>query len=165
MHRFVWDLHYPPPKAFEFSYPISATPGDTALEPKGPWVMPGTYTVRLTLEGVTVTQPLVVKMDPRVKTPREALGRQFALSMRLYDAIARVHDEITRIEGPQAAAGARGTGAEGSPAWSGPAAHLRGLHDQLLRIYGTLQEADVAPTAAVVAAAESLLNQAATMKR
>ncbi|HEX7484940.1 MAG TPA: hypothetical protein VF332_02215 [Vicinamibacterales bacterium] len=165
MHRFVWDLHYPPPKAFEFSYPISATPGDTALEPKGPWVMPGTYTVRLTLEGVTVTQPLVVKMDPRVKTPREALGRQFALSMRLYDAIARVHDEITRIEGPQAAAGARGTGAEDSPAWSGPAAHLRGLHDQLLRIYGTLQEADVAPTAAVVAAAESLLNQAVTMKR
>ena len=32
-----------------------------------PWVAPGTYTVRLTVDGKSSTQPIVVKMDPRVK--------------------------------------------------------------------------------------------------
>ena len=142
MHRFVWDLHYPPPKAFDFSYPISATPRDTAVEPKGPWVMPGTYSVRLTVGRVTQTQRLVVKMDPRVKTPPDDLVRQYILSSQLYDAIGRVHDEIQR-------AGAQTAAAE----------PLRRLHDQLLRVYGTVQEADVAPTVAVVSAAETLLRR------
>ncbi len=155
MHRFVWDLHYPPPKAFQFYYPISATPGETAPEPKGPWAMPGAYTVRLTAGGVAQTQPLVVKMDPRVKTPREGLAQQFTLSMKLYDAIASVHDRIVAIEPPTAAAG-RAPGAAAAESRR-PAASLRGLHDQLLSVYGKLQEADVAPTPAVVAAAEALL--------
>jgi hypothetical protein len=36
-----------------------------------PWVAPGTYTVRLTADGKSVTQPIVVKMDPRVKVTPE----------------------------------------------------------------------------------------------
>jgi len=32
-----------------------------------PPVLPGVYTVRLTVGGKTLTQPLVVKMDPRVR--------------------------------------------------------------------------------------------------
>src|SRR4029079_15353778 len=28
-HRFVWDLHYPPPKVLAHEYPISAIFGDT----------------------------------------------------------------------------------------------------------------------------------------
>jgi photosystem II stability/assembly factor-like uncharacterized protein len=166
MHRFVWDLHYTPPKAFRFSYGMSAVPGDTPLEPMGPWVMPGTYTVRLTAGTATQSQPLVVKMDPRVKTPRDGLTQQFTLSMHLYDAIGRVHDEITRIDGP---AGARAERAEergeerGSP--GGPTSRLRRLHGQLLGVYGLLQEADVVPTAAVVAAAESLLREASPPSR
>jgi photosystem II stability/assembly factor-like uncharacterized protein len=156
MHRFVWDLHYPPPKAFEFSYPISATPGDTAPEPKGPWVMPGIYIVRLTAAGVTESQPLVVKMDPRVKTPRQGLERQFTLSMRLYDAIAKVHDEIAGLERSEGVAARR----PGDPARAPrPSTEYRRLHELLLGVYGTLQEADVEPTAAVQAAAERLLRQ------
>ena len=30
MHRFVWDLHYPPPEADAFSFPIAAVPGEHA---------------------------------------------------------------------------------------------------------------------------------------
>jgi photosystem II stability/assembly factor-like uncharacterized protein len=149
MHRFVWDLHGAPPKAFRFSYPISATPGETAAEPKGPWVMPGAYTVRLTAAGITQSQALVVKMDPRVKTRREGLAQQFSLSTRLYDAIATVHDRIIAAQAPagQTPPGARVT------AW-------RDLHERLLAIYSTLQEADVTPTLAVVTAAEALLAKA-----
>ena len=68
LHRFVWDLHYPPPAGTTPSYPIAATPGNTAAEPKGPWVVPGTYTVKLTANGKSYTQPLTVRMDPRVKS-------------------------------------------------------------------------------------------------
>ncbi len=44
MHRFIWDVHYAPPKVASFSYPIAATPHNTARVPAGPWAMPGTFT-------------------------------------------------------------------------------------------------------------------------
>jgi photosystem II stability/assembly factor-like uncharacterized protein len=89
MHRFVWDLHYAPPSNAEFEYPISATPHDTEREPHGPWVMPGTYTVRLTVAGRPMSRPLTVRMDPRVRTPAAGLQQQFSLSKKLYDAMNR----------------------------------------------------------------------------
>jgi hypothetical protein len=89
MHRFVWDLHYAPPSNAEFEYPISATPHDTEREPHGPWVMPGTYTVRLTVAGRPMSKPLTVRMDPRVRTPAAGLQQQFSLSKKLYDAMNR----------------------------------------------------------------------------
>ena len=159
MHRFVWDLRYPPPKAFEFFYPISATPGDTAPEPRGPWVMPGTYTVRITVGALVQAQPLVVKMDPRVKTSPADLERQFALSRRLSEAIGRVHDRIVRLEAGSPQRKAR---PEEPAPWAdseAPNAVLRRLHEQLLGLYGTVQEADAAPTPAVVSAAEACLGQ------
>ena len=78
-HRFVWDLHYAPPagtSAQPGQYPISATPHDTPREPRGPWALPGSYTVRLTVGGKSYTQPLTIKMDPRVKTPRRGRWQQ-----------------------------------------------------------------------------------------
>src|SRR5262249_47262018 len=84
-HRFVWDLHYPPPKGTRRSYPISAIYRDTPSEPLGPAVLPGRYTVKLTVAGKIFTQPLTVKMDPRVKTPPEGLAQQFELSMQCYE--------------------------------------------------------------------------------
>jgi photosystem II stability/assembly factor-like uncharacterized protein len=149
MHRFVWDLRWTPPNVFRFFYPISATPGETAPEPRGPWVVPGVYTVRLTAGSATQTQPLTVKMDPRVTTPSAGIQEQFALSMRVYEAIASLHARILSMESGAARAGGTGT-----------AEDLRRLHGQLLSIYETLQEADVAPTTAVVAAAEGLLAKA-----
>jgi photosystem II stability/assembly factor-like uncharacterized protein len=162
MHRFVWDLHYAAPAAFSFSYPISATPGETASEPRGPWVLPGTYTVRLTTGSTTRSQPLVVKMDPRVKTPREGLQQQFELSMRLYDAVARVHDAIVRVE--KAGGAPPGSAPERDDVPASPSASLRTLHQQLLAVYATLQEADVSPTASVVQAAETLLTAAVDVR-
>jgi photosystem II stability/assembly factor-like uncharacterized protein len=157
MHRFVWDLHYPAPKAFEKSYPISATPGGTAPEPKGPWAVPGTYTVRLTVGGAAQTAPLVVKMDPRVKTPIPGLERQFALSLRLCNAIARVHDQIVQVDAGLPASKAK---PEQPAPWAegnSPGAVLRRLHEQLLGLFGVVQEADAEPTPAVVGAAEACM--------
>ncbi|HVD93179.1 MAG TPA: hypothetical protein VNC21_12875 [Vicinamibacterales bacterium] len=89
LHRFVWDLRYPPPPGAERGFPIAATPGDTASDPKGPWVVPGVYTLKLTANGTSLTQPLTVKMDPRVKSGPLALQQQFALAKRVYDALVK----------------------------------------------------------------------------
>jgi hypothetical protein len=89
LHRFTWDLRYPPPAVQQFGYPIAAVYGNTPREPRGPFVLPGEYTVRLAVAGRTLSQPLRVRMDPRVKTPPAGLQEQFDASLRVYDAIAR----------------------------------------------------------------------------
>jgi hypothetical protein len=76
-HRFVWDLRLAPPAALRTSYPISAIVHDTPAEPLGPLVPPGEYKVKLTVDGQTSTQPLTVKMDPRVKLSATNLAEQF----------------------------------------------------------------------------------------
>src|SRR3989449_3617616 len=89
LHRFVWDLHWPPPPALEAGYPIAAVPHDTPKEPRGPWALPGRYTVRLTAAGRTLERPLTVAMDPRVRTLLPALRQQLDLSQKLAAALGQ----------------------------------------------------------------------------
>jgi len=72
MHRFVWDLRYALPKGVRRSF----------WGPAGPMAGPGNYTVKLTANGKSSTQPLTIKLDPRVKTPQDALARQFSLASK-----------------------------------------------------------------------------------
>jgi hypothetical protein len=178
MHRFVWDLRYPAPGVLNVQYPISATPNNTPREPRGPWVVPGTYTVRLTVNGTTHTQPLTVRMDPRVKTPAATLARQFALSKGVYNDINRTRaaldslralrtsmrelrsqsadlgaaiDSLDRTAG--ALEGGGGGFGGGAPAAGSPT--LGGSIGQLGQLYDALQDADVAPTSQLVAAVQT----------
>ena len=80
MHRFVWDLRYALPKSVRI--PDEGTAG--VLAP------PGQYIVKLTANGRSSTQPLTVKMDPRVKTPQDALVRQFELAARISARLGEV---------------------------------------------------------------------------
>lgn len=89
MHRFIWDLHYPPPEGGR-SYPMTAILGNTPSEPLGPWVFPGQYTVRLTANGQSLTQPLTIKLDPRIKTPAGDLELQHATSMDCWDRMTEI---------------------------------------------------------------------------
>jgi photosystem II stability/assembly factor-like uncharacterized protein len=143
MHRFVWDLHYPPVPQKATSFPISAVPYDTAPNDTSPWVMPGTYTVTLTVDGKTSTQPLVVRMDPRVKTSREDLAKQFAESMKVYGWIRHV-------------AGAAGPEDEEDETPKGSEPSAASVERSARRLLDLLQSADVAPNAALVAAVNAL---------
>src|SRR5262249_24400629 len=87
MQRFVWDLMYANPPSDGYDLPISAVYKNTPFTPQGPLVMPGQYTVRLTVNGKSYTQPLAVRMDPRVTTPPAGLQQQFALSMQAYEGV------------------------------------------------------------------------------
>jgi hypothetical protein len=83
MHRWIWDLRYTTPAATNYEYPISAVPHKTPREPQGPLALPGTYTVRLTADGKTLTAPLVVKIDPRVNSTSSDLESLLALQTKL----------------------------------------------------------------------------------
>jgi photosystem II stability/assembly factor-like uncharacterized protein len=95
-HRFTWDLHSQPldlPPA----YPIAAIYGQTAPEPTSPWVMPGNYTVKLTVDGKSYTRSLTIKMDPRVKTPVVELQKQYTLSDKCYNELKTIAAESFKL--------------------------------------------------------------------
>jgi len=80
MHRFVWDLRYPLAQSVHTTY----------WGPTGPLAAPGNYIVRLTANGKSSTQPLTIKMDPRVKATQAELVRQFELAARLAARLGEV---------------------------------------------------------------------------
>jgi photosystem II stability/assembly factor-like uncharacterized protein len=88
-HRFLWDLHYTPLDV-PATYPIAAIYQNTAPDPSSPWVVPGTYTVRLTAGNQSFSHTLLVKMDPRVKSTTAQLQMQHDLSMVCYEGLKKV---------------------------------------------------------------------------
>ncbi len=73
-----------------------ATPHNTPSVSTAPWVMPGSYTVRLIASGKTLTQPLKVTMDPRVKTPQADLENQFKMAKSIYGDVLERPPRCTR---------------------------------------------------------------------
>ena len=98
MHRFVWDVHYPAPDALEREFPISAILHDTPLLPLGAWALPGSYTVKLTVGGQSYTQPLAVKMDPRIHTPLEDLHKQQEMEIGAVEGMNDSYDALEQVK-------------------------------------------------------------------
>jgi photosystem II stability/assembly factor-like uncharacterized protein len=175
MQRFVWDLMYPNPPSDNYDLPISAVYKNTPFVPQGPSVMPGKYTVRLTVNGKALTQTLFVRMDPRVTTPVAGLQQQFDLSMQAYEGIkttdsmseeirkvsaqlrdlrskpsvstdvAAVEQKIAQLNG---SGGGRGRGAQEESAVDQlPFGRLGGAYTSMLEL---LQEPDAAPTSQAI---------------
>jgi len=96
MHRWVWDLRYPPPNSTTHEYPIAAVPNDTPRHPLGPLVVPGKYSARLIAGGHTETAEFTVKLDPRVKASPADLQRQFDVEMKLASAVSQSSEAVTQ---------------------------------------------------------------------
>ena len=105
MHRFLWDLHYTPLPGGRGNYGMQAIVHDTPASITSIWVMPGRYTVKLTAAGKSYTEPLTVKMDPRVRTPLAGIQQQFTLSKRMYDDIVRTSQAMEQIRAMRAQLG------------------------------------------------------------
>jgi len=169
MHRFVWDLRYAAPKGL--------LRGRGRRAAQGVWAPPGNYGVRVTAGGRALTQPLVVKKDPRVSVSDDDLRRQFELARKIEadrvsvaEALARAADVRRQVK--ERSAKASGKAAEelaaltadllavAGPALdpdeaydlagAGPTSLLR-LTVDLARFQGAVESADAAPTPDAVA--------------
>src|SRR4029077_759133 len=72
MHRFTWDMHYDPTPGTTGGGRgggggNGAVPHRTYPGVNSPWAPPGAYSVRLTANGQSLTHPITVRMDPRLK--------------------------------------------------------------------------------------------------
>ena len=94
-NRTNWDLRYDAPNAFSHSFEINANPGLTPPSPEGPLVAPGTYTLKLTADGKTYAQTLVVKNDPRSPASPAAVAAQVAIQAKLVAAIDMSYEAQT----------------------------------------------------------------------
>ena len=169
MHRFIWDLRYTPLPAEVPEYTMSTAFNQTAPPGlQGPQVLPGTYELRLTAGGQTVTEPVEVVMDPRVQVSREDLEKQFALEMKIADAFQQDESAIQEIRALKARSGsdlAKKT-AEllGDPEEQGrrPSRNkvsLLELNGVLTHLEDVVDSADAAPTKQATAAVDEALGQ------
>ena len=94
MHRWVWGLHATAPVSTRHEYPIAAIPSDTPRLPRGPSVLPGQYTVRLTVDGKVSTAKLMVKMDPRVKISASGLEAKFRAETELASMLTKTSEAV-----------------------------------------------------------------------
>lgn len=175
MHRFLWDMHYTPVPDVAPEFPISATYRNTAPEATSPWAAPGNYTVMLTVDDKTFSQPLTVAMDPRVETLAADLQEQFDLSWQLYQLrlklapIGKKFDDVAeQLTKLKAQAAERPDVTQKLEAFAqtlmrfGPPHPRPGAPPSLFvlesttRLFNDSQGADAAPTAAVKAAVADL---------
>ena len=171
MHRFVWDLHYATPLSTRYDYPIAAVPADTPRQPLGPSALPGRYTVRLTLNGKSYSQPLAIKMDPRVKTSAAGLAEMFQAQSRLASMMTAsteavlqarsAHEQLQKVAEQAAAlkeavsaldkkvsALLGGGGGFGFGAAAGGKPTLSRVNGEIGALYAEIGRGDAAPTAA-----------------
>ncbi len=95
-HRFMWDLHYTPLDVSP-RYPIAAIYKNTAPDATSPWVLPGNYNVKLTVNGKTYSKPMTLKFDPRVKSSALDLKMQHDLSMQCYKGQQQALSALSEI--------------------------------------------------------------------
>jgi photosystem II stability/assembly factor-like uncharacterized protein len=180
MHRWVWDLHYEMLTGGRGAYPISAIVHDTPREPAGPRALPGSYTVKLMVDGHTYTQSLLVKMDPRVKPLPPELALQTAAELRIADGMKRSTETVASVRALQAdlktrssqatgplteaiallekklgaIAGQGGGGGRGGAAAGPPT--LGQVSGEYGALYGLIDSADGRPTAAQTAVLQEI---------
>ncbi|HEX5353883.1 MAG TPA: hypothetical protein VFW60_07370 [Rhodanobacteraceae bacterium] len=85
-HRVSWNMRYPTPPAVFFDQSMAAVPEDTPFIPEGPMALPARYTVKLTVDGVSYTQPVQLTQDPRLDdspAAMDSMRRQLTLSQQI----------------------------------------------------------------------------------
>src|SRR5204862_3654296 len=90
--RFAWDMRYPGATVFPGMVLWSANAA------QGPVAVPGNYQVRLTVGDHVETQPLIIKMDPRLTAVTEKdLQEQFDFAMKIRDKTSEANQAVIDI--------------------------------------------------------------------
>jgi photosystem II stability/assembly factor-like uncharacterized protein len=90
LNRFVWD----PRHADAVRFPgMILWAGDT----RGPKMPPGTYEVKLMVDGKSLTQNFEIKADPRLSTTPADYAKQLELGLKIRDKLTETHNAIIQI--------------------------------------------------------------------
>jgi len=196
MHRVAWDMRLQPLSAEEVNAAgdvnaTGAVAGHAGLGESSPWAPPGAYTVRLTVDGKASTQPLTLKLDPRVKIAAPSLMQLNTLTRSMWDgatsaraAFTEARALATKLAGASGAdvdafkvaldsiapppavrgRGGRGGGFGRFGAPAGPAT-LASVSGSLMSAANAMQGAEAAPTANQVAACDRASRQLAEVMK
>ncbi len=90
VNRFAWNLRLPEPVR---------VPGNktTPTANTGPFVLPGMYSIRLTVGDAFETVSLIIVNDPRSQATQPELEEQFVLLQAIYAKISSAHEGINRL--------------------------------------------------------------------
>ena len=137
-HRVTWNMRYPTPSALFFDQSMGAVPEDTPFVPEGPMALPGNYTVKLIVDGVSYTQPAVLKQDPRLDdspAAMEGMRRQLALSQQIIAVMAASDSAYEEGAGLDAKLTSPRAGASGKAA--------KALQKRVIDLTGTSKDATI----------------------
>ena len=106
MNRVNWDLQYDDPPAFrhDLENQMNMVDGTVTPGPHGPQVIPGVYTLKLTVDGQVYTRDVTVMNDPRVGQSLKLMGAlraQNQLTLLAYHGMQQSyegHDEVEAVK-------------------------------------------------------------------
>ena len=137
-HRVSWDMRYPTPHALFFDQSSGAVPEDTSFIPEGPMALPGEYEVKLTVDGSSYSQPVLLKQDPRLDhsaVAMDGMRRQLALSQRIIAVISTSKSAYEQ---------AKGLDAELSSLRADASSELvKTLRTRIAELIGTIEDASI----------------------
>ncbi len=178
--RFVWNLRYQNPRGANRGYAIAVVQYNTENGPVGPYVTPGAYIIRLTVDGDVIERNINVKIDPRSQLSDEALTMQTNLSLLCYSsfkALQEIREAIdkklaTESEKKELLLKFRGEGFPNNgdviygSIYESKLANetVVDLQSKLLYLLNVLQNADVKPTAKTEEAVRLLNKRVTEMK-
>ena len=101
-NRINWNLRYDDPPGFnpDINNQMNAAPDSVTPGPHGPLVLPGTYTVKLIVDGQTYTQNVIVHNDPRIgESPKmmAALRTQNKLALAAWAGMTASYDANAEV--------------------------------------------------------------------
>jgi photosystem II stability/assembly factor-like uncharacterized protein len=137
-HRVTWDMRYPAPSALFFDQSMAAVPEHTPFIPEGPLALPGDYTVKLTVDGVSYTQPVLLKQDPRLDDSPAALDgmrQQLSLAQQIITLISASERAYEEGDGLGAGLTSPRAGASGKAA--------KALRKRITELTGTVKDASI----------------------
>ncbi len=175
-HRFLWDMKYQPLN-IPASYPIGATYMNTAPDVTSPWVTPGEYVARLTIDGQQFQQSFTIKMDPRVKTSVKDLQTQHDLSLQCYEGRKESMKILNEIRTYRSTLKSKITNQDelnkrdkeaatlestpqGNNVWS-----FGRLNNGYASVFNALQDSDTPPTSQMINEVKELNQQMTTLKK
>jgi len=90
-NRFVWDMRHPGYKTFP-GMVFYGSPN------QGPKAVPGTYKVRLTVNGQSQEQEFEILKDPRINTTQEEFQAQFDFLVKVRDKVSEANQSVIDIQ-------------------------------------------------------------------